>query len=141
LVHNLFKSPASCNSIPARQQKPYFNINPQKLLFCCFTHHEPMIYISFDQSPKHATQLEHQAYSKKFKCWHLSFWHSWILHLFSIVGSNLSYTDGPQQYQFFTPLNYFLTKKDKRDWSQKTKGASWIVAAFLFLCYYFSLSL
>jgi hypothetical protein len=67
LVHNLFKSPASCNSIPSRQQKPYFNINPQKLLFCCFAHHKPMIYISFNQSPKHATQLEYQEYSKKIQ--------------------------------------------------------------------------
>ncbi len=80
---------------------------------------------------------------KHIQCWHLSFWQSWIPHLFSIVGSNLSYTDGPQQYEFFTPSNYVLTKKAKRNWSQKTKGASWVVAAFLFLflCYYFSLSL
>lgn len=50
---------------------------------------------------------------KHIQCWHLSFQQSWIPHLFSIVGSNLSYTDDLNSTNFSHLQTIFLPKKIK----------------------------
>ncbi len=109
------------------------------LLLCTPQAHDIYIYI-FRSIPKACHPIGVSSIFKKTQVLTSEFLAELDTPSFQHCCSNLSYTDGPQQYQFFTPSNYYLTKKDKRDWSQKTKGTSWVVAAFLFLCYYFSLS-